>query len=277
MEYDTRTVIGPRVATVNRKDALTGLQTDPQFPKGAILADFSERNGHWVAELQTPKVAGPFPPSDSESEDAPSGPPEGPPKDEAPDAAEPDLPEEAGPPKPGEGEGKEPKKPSVEESIEHLTTLVQALTDALGVGPGGPPGHPGAGPEADAMAGPPPPAGPGHAGPGHPPGGGAPGAMQRSRPLKPGDAPNAPGVTPIGAPAFANVRDDHPWKSLAGKTASFTVTAAIEDDDDESKIISRAAFELNPLAEEIGYKVGQVRRGTDDRGNPVVKALITAR
>lgn len=116
--------------------------------------------------------------------------------------------------------------------------------------------------------------------------------MMRARPLKPGEAPNSPGVTPVGAPAFASVAEDHPWKPMIGKVATFEAKSPVSEDDSDEKLISRSVTELNELAGNVwdektsswvpgpnatGYKVGQVREGRDDDGKRVIKALISAR
>ena len=288
MEYDLQTVLGPKTAQVKRADALEQLQTHPDFPKGAILADFEEKNGQWVATLKTPKSATtkesappPFAKETPPEESGPPAPTEGPPKseDESGDPEEKsEAPKEEGPPKPEgeEGDALNPKKPSVEEAVSNLTHLVQQIADTLGIaGAGGPP-HPGAGPEAGGP--PPPPGGAGHGGPGRPPQGPqGQSAMMRARPLKPGDAPNSPGVTPVGAPAFASVADDHPWKDMLGKAATFSVKNIVPEGEDREGIIATATAELKELAEPHGYQVRQVREGKDESGNRVVKALISRR
>jgi hypothetical protein len=292
MEYNVQTVLGPRTASISKEDALVELQTHPDYPKNAIVANFDEQDGQWVAKLRIPKTAetkesAPPPPglAGDTPVELPAG-PDGPSKDEddSSDAPSPDESEkpsdeksEDGPPKPGDDEG---KPPSVEQQVTQLTHLVQQIADALGVaGAGGPP-HPGAGPEVGGL--PAPPAGgpgAGHAGPGRPPQGpGGQSAMMRARPLKPGEAPNSPGVTPVGAPAFASVApDDHPWKDLVGKTASFTVSSEIPEDEPSEGLIARSTTELKELAEPVGYKIAQVREGRTDDGTRVVKALVSAR
>jgi hypothetical protein len=288
MDYDVQTVLGPKTAAVQKEDALVQLQTHPNYPQGAIVASFDEKNGQWVAKLRVPKEASTHeaapPPPPGPPTDGPPTPPgasDGPPKSEdessdgppSDDAEKPS--EDEGPPKPDDTE---PEKPNLEHQVQQLTHLIQGIADALGVaGAGGPP-HPGAGPEAEGP--PPPPAGgpgAGHQGPGRPPSGpGGQSGMMRARPLKPGEAPNAPGVTPMGAPAFASVADDHPWKDTIGKTASFTATQEIDEDEPSEGLIARSASELRELAEPVGYKVGQVREGRTEDGKRCVKALITA-
>lgn len=305
MDYNVQTVLGPRTASVGKEDALVQLQTHPDYPKGAIVANFDEINGQWQATLRVPKAAStheaappppglpspdgpPTPPAPSDGPPKPEGDSEdGPPSDEAEKPSEEKPGEEEGPPKPGEEEG----KPNVEHQLVELTGLLHQIADALGVGPAAGPPHPGAGPE---VGGPPAlPAGPGHQGPGRPPQGpGGQSAMMRSRPLKPGEAPNSPGVTPVGAPAFASVADDHPWKPMLGKVATFNVNSEVEDDEAREGMIARAAAELNDLAGNVwdaekkdwvpgpnatGYRVAQVKEGRSEDGKRVIKALITAR
>lgn len=285
MNYQVQTVLGPKTSQVKRADALEQLQTHPEYPKNAILADFEDKGGQWVATLKVPEASTKeaAPPPFAKETPAEAGPPEldGPPKDDggedSPSDEKPDEKEE-GPPKAEgeEGDALNPKKPSVEEAVSNLTHLVQQIADALGVAG---PGHPGAGPEVGGPPAPPgggPPAG--GRGPGRPPSGPAgQSAMMRARPLKPGDAPNSPGVTPVGAPAFAStaVPDDHPWKNTIGRVATFSVANPIPDDEPSEGLTKRAKAELSELAEPFGYHARQIREGRDEDGNRVVRALIS--
>lgn len=193
---------------LTQEDALASLQESPMFRPGTRIASIKLRGNVWVAALDIPKTAGDFPPKsdDSGSDDsAPAGPPEEGSDSDGGDSDSSDS-GESGPPKPeGEGGDKpgEPKKLSGDEAIvQLLTEILHALkggpaTDALGgpddMGPGA------GGPPAPAPhGGPAGPGGPPKGGPGFP---GAPGSK-----LKPGEVPNKPGVTPVGAPAFASTR-----------------------------------------------------------------------
>lgn len=204
MQYTKRAVRSQ--AGMTQEEALVALQDHPMFSTGTKIASIRRRGKVWVADLLVPKTAGPFPPDDSGSdeEDAPAPPKDeesGPPSDddggseEGGDEFGPPSDGESGPPKPkGEGKG------GTEDAILHtLQQILHALQggpvdpglggpDDIGPGPGGPEGPP---PPHGGMGGPPP-----HGGPGFP---GAPGAK-----LKPGEVPNKPGVTPIGAPAFSS-------------------------------------------------------------------------
>jgi hypothetical protein len=152
--------------------------------------------------------------------------------------------------------------------------ILQQICDALGI-PVDPTG--GLGGDPTGAGGPPgPPAGPpGPPGAGGPPGGGplGPGGhpmevVRHERVTKPGETP--PGGTPVGAPAFASVRQDHPWAHLAGKVASFEVADKIGDAP-----LGQIKNELSSLASEINYRVARLREDKDDDGNRVAAAVIT--
>lgn len=196
---------------LSQEEALASLQDSPMFRPGTRIASLKLQGDRWVAKIEVPKFAGEFPPSGGDDPsgggEESSGGGEEKPEPESDDGGS-DSPSPDGPPSPG-GEGKPGEggpKASTDDQILHvLTEILHALkggpaTDALGgpddMGPGA------GGPPAPAPHGGP--AGAGGPPPGGPPGGhfpGSPGAK-----LKPGEAPNRPGVTPVGSPAFASTR-----------------------------------------------------------------------
>lgn len=262
---EVQIVKGPPVSKVSRNEAESQLAKHPAFPKGAAYT-LDEVEGRWIAAIASQKQAAPpFAPS---SEGPPGGPPAGgPPALDGP-------PDEEGPTPPGEedqsdftkGEDKKPGdkkgegKGGEQAAIQHLTQLVETLVNALGLG--GPEGSPV--PGADQI--PPPPA------PGGPPAAPAPGDKQHvvhERSLKPGEA--APGSTPVGAPSFASVREDHPWREVVGKVRTFKLNEKISEDESMTSI----ANELHNLAGEVGYRIEQLHEARDESGHRVAKALVT--
>lgn len=252
MEFTTRTVRS--AAGLTQEEALTSLQSHPQYRAGTKIASIRRRGDHWVADLLEPKTAE-FPPSGDEGgeseESAPPSDDEGG-SDESKDSEDSgsDSPESGDDPlglggdEGGEGEGGGDTEGQI------LHTLQQIL-HALQGGPpmGGMGGPDDLGPGLDA-GGPPP-----HAGPGRPPkapGAGAPpmggGA---GRPMKPGEAP--PGSTPVGAPAFASLQAK--VAAVAGVKRSFKITAPPHMSN-----VSEVVASVNAAAIPYGYKVEQVRR-----------------
>lgn len=256
MEFTTRTV---RSATgLTQEEALTSLQSHPNYRAGSKVASIRRRGDRWVADILEPKTAGPFPPSGGGDEES------GPPSDEAPsdDAPEKDeggdeesSPDEGGGDDPlglggDEGGDEEGAKPDAETQILHT---LQQILHALQGGPptGGMGGPDELGPGAAGPGGPPP-----HAGPGRPPGppgagAGAGPAPHAGRPMRPGEAP--PGSTPVGAPAFASLQAK--VAAVAGKKRSFKITAPPHMSN-----ISQVVSAVNAAANPHGYKVEQVRR-----------------
>lgn len=257
METKIEIVRGPSSTRLTKEAAASGLEKLEGFPKGASYT-LEDIDGHWVAAVIVPKVAGPFPPSE-ESGPPTDGPPSGPPSDEASE----DGPPKDDKPKKEEGEGdpssegapKEEGKLSVEHQLANLTDMLTKITDALGlsspadgmipgaddgmVPPDGPPGVPPGPPGADAK-----------------PGVGADNKMHtvHERSLKPGEAP--PGTTPVGAPSFASVRveEGHPWKAaIEGNVKEFEVESTVGDDP-----LAKVAAELKSLAEPYGYLVTDI-------------------
>lgn len=273
MPISVELIPGPPTSQVTRSVAEAALAKHPMV-KGAHT-QIEPVNGYWVAAIVREADFGG--PADSD-EESPAPKSEGPSGDAAPspdedgssdsdsksDGGSPDGSD--GPPSHG-GDDKGGKG-----GVEHqLLEIVQQIAESLGIpvnlgaspvpgldgGPTGPAGGP---------AGPPT---PGPAGP--PPGAGGPPGMDKKvheRALKPGETP--PGGTPVGAPAFASVRADHPWGHLAGKVASFKVADVIGDAP-----MADVVREVTELAKEIGYKA-KVREGRNDRGERIAEAVITA-
>lgn len=277
MSFDLTIAIGPTTSSVTKEEAEAGLRQHQGLPKNASVA-LDEVGGRWVAAVGVPKedttkVAAP--PAflegggdEAPSEEAPAPESEGPPSDESESEDKP-KPEGDGEDKgkdKGDGEG---KKPSVEQSVQALTDLVTQIATALGIAPapdanpvpgldGGPPTSP------DGL--PPAPAGPPHGADGLGPDGKSHTVHERA--LKPGES--QPGTTPVGAPAFASLREDHPWKKVAGELATFTVEDAVGDTP-----TNEVYSELSELATEAGYNVRQFRVNEVD-GQRVAKALISS-
>lgn len=261
---NVRIIPGPPASKVSKAQAEAGLTSDADFPKGADYAlDVVE--GRWVAAIST-QSGPPF--GNEEAEEGPPGPPsDGPPSDSGGE----------GPPSPDSDEGGE-EKPKGDKKEKgggdaKLLHILETIAVALGIditggdssmvpgmdgppGPGGPPGMDG--PPDAGMGGPPP---------------GPPGDDKQhivhERALKPGDVP--PGGTPLGAPAFASVRDDHPWKGVASAKKSFDVEQEIGDSP-----LAEAANELRSLASEIpGLKVKQLVAETTSNGTRIARAHIS--
>lgn len=204
---------------------------------GSEILELHRRGDKWVATLLMPKQAE-FPPKDDDDGEEKS---ESKPKSEGDSEGSADSGASEGPPKadkppvPGE-EG--PGPGGLEHTLAELSTLVHAIADHMGIGPGPDVGVPGA---EDPMAPP---------GPPMPPPAGPPGAppishqeITHKTKLKPGDTP--PGVTPIGSPAFSSIQ----------RMASFDAF-----DDTPGKSIKEAKAELEELYGPHGFKVRQIKR-----------------
>jgi hypothetical protein len=267
MALEVRIITGPPSARVTKEAAAKKLAEHPQFPEGAAY-ELEDVDGRWIAAIASEKVAE-FPPAKGE---------EGPPAEAPEPPAEDGPPTEDGPPvDDGEGEDK-PKEDKGEKGdekgkggelakIEHLLTT---LLTALGLDPAGADGSPVPGPDADFPGGPE--GGPEGLDGGAPTGPPAPGHDDKThtvheRALKPGEAP--PGSTPVGAPAFASVADDHPWKGVLGKKRTFKVEEEIGDQP-----LSSVQAELSQLADGTGYSVAQLTEAQQD-GRRVARALIS--
>lgn len=267
---------GPPTSKVSRAEAEAKLQRHPAMPKDAEY-DLWDQGGRWTAAWHQ---AGPppFGPPADDDEEAPGPKSEGPddtapespdaekePKDELDEGGEESPEGEDGPPKEDKEKGEKGKGEDIK--LDHeIYDLLQKIVVALGISDGGPEDSPVPGEEEA----PPNPQGP----PVHPPGGaGGPppgGDKHPAPPLKQGEVP--PGGTPVGAPAFSSVADDHPWKGLVGKVASFSV--------EEQWPTDRPVAEFEALARRVahgtGFKVKQTQRATDEDGNPTVRALISS-
>lgn len=258
MENEITIVRGPSSTRLTKEAAATELQKLPGFPEDATY-HIDEIDGRWVAAVVWPKQAGPFPPSDDEPAGPPTdGPPSEPPADGPPSAEdEGEKPPKAEGEKDGDkpssdGAPKEDGKLSVEHQLANLTDMLTKITDALGLS------TPADGmiPGADDGAVPP----PGLDGPPGPPGDVPPGGPEEASPdkhqtirhersMKPGEAP--PGTTPVSAPSFASVQDDHPWKAaIEAGVKEFEVESPIGD----TPLYSVAAT-LKELAEPYGLVV----------------------
>jgi hypothetical protein len=275
---------GPPVTEMSKEAAVAALVDHPHFPKHAADSlSVQEIDGRWVAaydesEPITKEAAPPFTPaapSGGASDDTGAPPTDGPPADDGAGADDTDGEDK---PSEGDGEGKEHGEKGVEAQIHALTEMVHTLMTALGLDVGGPDGS--MMPGAEGMPHAPGPSTPDAAdlggpanGPSDPEGaGGSPrgGKKERvvhERALKPGEA--QPGSTPIGAPAFASVREDHPWREVIGKVRSFT---AVEEIDEDTTMADVAA-ELRELADGTGYRVDQLREAREE-GRRVAKALL---
>lgn len=202
MEYTTRIVRSSEGLT--KEAALLGLQEHPSFMPGTKIANIYNQGGRWVAKLMEPKfaetevepcehcedkgcqhckktAAGAF-------EDIDESPAEL--HDEMHDELEESPFEE-------DEEHEEKHEQSEDKKLKELEKKLDLLLDALGIDEKGDEPKMPKGPEADLPAAPE----PKDKGSKHeplPPGSGA--------KLKPGEVPNKPGMTPVGAPAFASVK-----------------------------------------------------------------------
>jgi hypothetical protein len=237
MLYQKRIVKAPAKG-MTREAAVDSIRSSTQFADGTEILDIKRRGDKWVATLLEPHTAE-FPPPPDDSED--NG---GPPKAEKSESSDSDSDSKGPPdgdkgPKPPEGD----KGPSGEMAM--MMDLMMAIADKLGVVPGA--AAPGA--EDSPMPGevpPPPPGPPGPSAGG--PAGGPPGHQEivHKTKLKPGDTP--PGVTPIGAPAFASTNQ-------LSRMASFDAF-----DDTPGKSIKQAKDELEAIYGPHGFKVRQIKR-----------------
>lgn len=241
MLYTKRTV---RCAARGLSREEAKLSLEHQFAGSEVL-DVKRRGDKWVATLLEPKTAE-FPFKDDEEDNADAPPKESDDSDSEDSPPTNDSGESDGPPKGDKPEGK-PKGEKGE--LGQVLTLLHSIADALGIAPPG--AVPGAEDPLSPDGPPPPPPGPPGAG-GPPPGDvggvGGPGHQEivhRTK-LKPGDTP--PGVTPIGAPAFAS-------SNQLSRMASFDAF-----DDTPGKSIKEAKAELEALYGPHGFKVRQIKR-----------------
>lgn len=188
MEYTTH--LFKSAANLSQAEALEALQDSDTFVPGSKIAGFYNQGGHWIAKVKIPKAAGenPF----DEIDESPSELHE----EKHDDHEESESPiEEAAEHKSDDHEDSETKK------INELEKKIDLLLDALGISEKGEEPTSPEGPSADLPAAPAPKGGPARGPAKHeplPPGSGA--------KLKPGEVPNKPGMTPVGAPAFASVK-----------------------------------------------------------------------
>lgn len=261
-----RIITGPPVDKVSREEAEAKLKAHPQFPKNASFA-LENVEGRWIAAITEPVEKTAAPPDAFEdgggAGDTPAGPPE---PSEAPKGPD-ETPSDEAPDDAGDGEDKpkgEKKEKGEKGELNEIKELLTTLVTALGLAPA--PDSPVPGLDEGP---PPPPPGDSPAAPDSPGGDGKTHTVHE-RALKPGEAP--PGTTPIGSPAFANVRDDHPWKQLlaSGEVKDFKLAEVIDEDEKMSDIIT----ELRGLATEAGVKLEQVTEGRNDSGQRIAKALV---
>ena len=247
-------ISGPPTSKVSKEEAEAQLLAHKSFPKNASYA-LSEVEGRWIAAI----AAGPFEPSGEEPSDGPPKPDFDSEPEEKSDGGS-DFPEE-------KKEDHEPKKEDKGDKekggeLGEIKELLTTLLTALGLSPEGAEDSP-----IPGLEGPPPP--PGDHNPAVP---GEQGADNKThtvheRALKPGESP--PGTTPVGAPAFASVSDNHPWREVIGKKKSFVVEEPIAN-----ARLADVQAELSKLAEGTGYSVKQLREGNVD-GKRTARALIS--
>jgi hypothetical protein len=286
-------VPGPLVSEFTREAAEAGLRQNKKFgPKIANGAAYAleQLEGRWVAAIVV-NADSPFGGPADQAEEAPGPKSEGPndtaPESEGPPSPEGESPEDTegleGPPSEGDSEGdkskgKDGKGGKEEQIIQMLDALFQGLgipnpSDALGGDPSDPSGGmPPLGPGGPDNVPPPPPGIGGSAGPDGGSAHGAPGDQHiiHEKALKPGEVP--PGGTPIGAPAFSHVRENHPWKHVAGKVASIPTEQHIGN-----RPISDVHAELVSLTNELGggYRVAQLEEAIDPAGERIARAVIS--
>lgn len=249
---------GPLSSKMSKEEAERALTSNPAFVKGSSYT-IDNVEGRWVAAI----AAGPPFGADA-AEDAPEPTPDdGPPEDLKPDSDKPEPSDSDSEDKPKKDKG---EKKGLEAEVKHLTEMLTKIVDALGLGDPTDSPVPGddMGPGGPDDLGPPP------MPPGGPEGGPDDSSKQHivhERALKPGEA--APGTTPIGAPAFSNVREDHPWLSMVNEAATFSVTDDIGDTPTDE-----VRKELQSLASEIGYNLRQFQHEVKE-GHRVASALIS--
>jgi hypothetical protein len=266
MEHEVRIIAGPPADKISKEAAESALTRDPRFPKNASV-EIDKVEGRWVAAVVVPKTATdeikkesapPFGgPEEAPSPDGPPA-PDGPPTDDGASADSSD-----GEDKPADEGDKKDKpgeegKKGLEAQIEHLTQMLTTIVDALGLSQG--PDSPVPGEDEVPHA----PHGPSPDGPPTDQEGKTHTVHERS--MKPGESP--PGSTPVGAPAFASVSDDHPWKGILGEKKTFVVEEEIGDET-----LASVREELEELRKGTGYEIKQLREGSVD-GRRTAKALL---
>lgn len=195
MDYTTEVI--KSASGLTQQKALLALQKNRHFKPGTKIASFYNQGGHWVAKLLVPKTAAnPFEETEEDVKESPA---------ELHDKEHDEHEKSESPFEEHEEHEKSEKSEKHEDSeakkIKELEKKIDLLLDALGISEKGKnldekPEEP----SADL------PAAPSKGGPADspkksdplPPGSGA--------KLKPGEVPNKPGMTPVGAPAFASVQ-----------------------------------------------------------------------
>lgn len=225
MDYTTRIVRS--VEGLTQEEALVTLQEHPGFKPGTRVASIQNQEGRWVAKLLEPKTAGEEELDMLTEKDEKKAEP----KLDSEDKHEHEEHEKAETPleeiKEHNAEKDEHDEDSDEKKIKDLEKKIDKLLDALGLSdlegpklPEGPASDGAVPPPPAGAAGPVPPAGLGAPGPK----GGAPKGPElppgSGAKLKPGEVPNKPGVTPIGSPAFASVKQANPMAAPVGPTSA---------------------------------------------------------
>jgi len=234
MAYQTQIVkSGPGLT---QHEALLTLQNHRNFKPGTKIASIHNQAGHWVAKLMVPKTAGEEVEPCEHCEDkgcqhckkTAAGAFED--IDGSPADLHEDMHEEGESPleemeEHAEDEHEEKHEQSEEKKIAELEKKIDLLLDALGISEKGE--------SPDEMSGGP--EGPAADLPAAPPKGGPADGPKKSEPLppgsgaklKPGEVPNKPGVTPVGAPSFASVQSNTSYPpGTAGGPATTTPTSA---------------------------------------------------
>lgn len=243
MEFIARTVTHPN-PKLDKKSAYESLTKHPEFKPGTIIIGMGQENGHWVARLHEPKLAGPPPFLDDAAKE------EGAPMDEPkPDLDDMDAADEEAP-------KDEDKNDGEKATLEDLTKLVREIAEHMGISPDG--GKDGEGPE-EPMDDPLPPVdGPPEAPPGPPKSGpaGSKEMIHRKAPV---------GVTPVGSPAFASTKTAKP------KVASFEV------EEPWAGTIKEAREAIEAQYGEHGYKVKKIAEALREDGTRVIRARVSVR
>lgn len=259
MKSTSKTVVCKQPG-LSQEEALNGLY---EAYGDVRVASIKRRGEAWVATIQQ-KLAE-FPPSDSGDEES-DGPPKKSPPEGGGDSEEsgpPSFEEESdgapdgldGPPGLGGDEGGESEGGELHQILHMLHQVVEAL--GLGGGhdklaPGDEPGMGGPPPGPMGMDGPP------DDGMGGPPGlGGGPAAPKKPTKLRPGEV--LPTQTPIGSPAFSNV-----------KVATITIESAQVNPQAMSP--SQAATDITNQYGPQGYKIKQLAY---DRTSGTYRALLS--
>lgn len=236
-------ITGPKTSKVSKDEAIEALKSNPNFPKEASFS-VEDVEGRWVAAFEAAA------PPDFEVEEVSVD------EDTLDDSSSDDSDDSDGFSIDSEdGPESEDSEDSETSQLDAIKNTLDSICQALGVDPesGGVDGLddiPGIAEEAPPEA--------------------APNEAQRiihEKSMGPGDVP--PGGTPLGAPAFASVSDDNPWKKAAiDGVEEFPVKEKIG-----STPLNSVRQELKQYAEEIGYRVAQLDVSSTD-GIRVASAII---